>query len=132
MPSNLDRLRAIDSAWNDRDWDRYAALLAPGLRARMQGDEAPHGRTEHVTRAREFCTRIPDNHVVTDPYVAAFEDADRTCVVAVMTGRTPGTGEPFEVQFATVCRWQHGVIAEQQEFTNHTARASAKSRKDQP
>ncbi|MFC8430182.1 ester cyclase [Streptomyces sp. NPDC057253] len=67
MISNLTRMRAIDDAWNERDWTAYEAFLAPELTAWAAGDQDPHGRDEHVARAREFCTLFPENHVVTSP-----------------------------------------------------------------
>ncbi|MFD4501857.1 ester cyclase [Streptomyces sp. NPDC058457] len=128
MISNLTRMRAIDDAWNERDWDAYEALLAPDLTAWAAGDDDPHGRAEHVIRAREFCTLFPENHVVTQPYVAAFGHGDQTCTVARLRGRVTrpvrlpdgteaaATGRTFDVAFTTVCRWQAGAIVEQYEF----------------
>ena len=133
MISNLTRMRAIDDAWNERDWPAYEALLAPDLVAYASGQDGPHGREEHVARAREFCARFPENHVVTQPYLVAFGQGHQTCTVARLRGRmtrplrlADGTDaaptlKSFDVTFLTVCRWHEGVIAEQYGFMDEAS-----------
>jgi hypothetical protein len=36
--SNLERMRAIDEAWNAQDWQTYESLLAPDLAAHIERD----------------------------------------------------------------------------------------------
>ncbi|MGW3955961.1 ester cyclase [Streptomyces sp. NPDC004752] len=140
MISNLTRMRAVDDAWNERDWAAYEALLAPDLVAYAAGDDGPHGRAEHVDRARRFCAQFPENHVVTQPYLAAFGHGDQTCTVARLRGRMTrpvrlpdgtdraATGRSFDVTFTTVCRWRAGAILEQYEFVDRTSLGRALGR----
>lgn len=128
MTSNLDLMREIDEAWNAQNWAAYEALLAPDLVAWLAGDDQPHGRADHVARGRDFFLRFPENRVVADHYLTAFEGGDRTCTIARLTGRMTvplklpdgsimaATQRTFDVMFSTVCRWRDGVIAEQYEF----------------
>jgi hypothetical protein len=127
---NLDRMRAIDDAWNAQDWASYESLLSPMLVAHLEGDERPHGRAEHVARAREFFEHFPGSRVVNDPYVTAFGEEERTCTMAHLTGRmtrplqlpdrgvAAATQKPFDVVFLAVCVWRDGLITEQYEFLN--------------
>ncbi|MGI5438983.1 ester cyclase [Streptomyces shenzhenensis] len=133
MISNLTRMRAVDDAWNERDWAAYEGLLAPGLVAYAAGDAAPHGRAEHVDRARRFCSRFPENHLVTHPYIAAFGHGDQTCTIARLHGRLTrpltlptgaevrASGQVFDVVLVTVCRWSAGAIAEQYVFMDRAS-----------
>lgn len=129
----LDCMRAIDQAWNARDWTAYAALLDPALVAHASGEETPHGKAEHVQRARAFCAVFPGARVHTEPYLALFADphGSRTCSVARMSGtacgqvRLPDGGvlelpQPrvFEISFAAICQWRQGRITGQRQYVD--------------
>ncbi len=73
--TNLDRMRAVDEAWNERRWDDYAALLHTDLAAFANDSPVPHDYDRHLDRAQEFCATFPDAEVH-DPYMAAFASAD--------------------------------------------------------
>jgi hypothetical protein len=71
-------------------------------------------------------TAFPDIHVDNDPYRATFGGGDWTCAMSLMRGShtgplpspggqvIPPTGKSFEVNFATMCRWdKNDKIAEE-------------------
>lgn len=128
----LERMRAVDRAWNARRWNDYADLLDDDLVAYMAGEPAPHGKAEHVERAREFCEAFPDSVVHFEPYLDLFatHDGGKSCSVARLTGtascevRMPrGATMPvshgcFDVTFVAVCTWRGGRIVEQREYVD--------------
>jgi SnoaL-like polyketide cyclase len=131
MTSNLDRFRAIDDAYNARDWNAYSALLDDTFRGWMQSVAAPQGKAEHVRAAKEFCAISADNRVHNDPYVAALSDGAWTCTIARLTGTMTGplptsdgtmfqpTKCSFDTSFATIARWVGGKIVEEFEFLDN-------------
>jgi len=130
MRSSLERMRAIDVAWNARHWTDYSDLLAENLVAYAGGEERPHSKLEHIQKARSFCEAFPDNVVHIDPYLEIFasHDGRHTCSVARITGTAKGdlkmpggaslapVHRAFDVTFTAVCRWQDRRIVEQREF----------------
>ncbi len=46
--SSLERMRAIDVAWNARNWVDYADLLADTLVAYASGEDQPHSKAVHI------------------------------------------------------------------------------------
>lgn len=88
LASNLERMRAIDRAWNVRSWADYGNLLAEALVAYASGEANSHGKQEHIARAKVFCSAFPDNHVYTEPYLNLFssEDGTITCSIARIAG----------------------------------------------
>lgn len=131
-PVALERMRAIDAAWNARDWDAYAGYLDDALVAYASGEADAHGKAEHVAGATRFCAAFPDARVHTEPYVALFanEDGTRTCSVARMTGTAGGRvelpGGPlrisgrrgYEITFAAICDWRDGRIVGQRQYVD--------------
>jgi ketosteroid isomerase-like protein len=123
MTSNLDRFKAIDDAYNARDWEAYGSLLDENF-----SDEKQQRKAEHVRAAKEFCATFVDNRVHNDPYVVALSDREWTCTIARLTGTMTGplptsdgkvlepTNRPFETSFATIARWVEGKIEEEHEF----------------
>jgi hypothetical protein len=83
---NLDSMRAIDAAWNRRQWGDYAAYFAEDLVAWITGDTGPHGKGEHVLKAQQFCASFPDCQV-RDDYLEFFLSLDGqiTCTVALLS-----------------------------------------------
>ncbi len=129
METNLDRMRAIDLAWNERRWNDYGDLLADDLLAFASGDALPHKKREHIDRAKTFCNAFPDNRVYSTPYLELFASFDNrmTCSIARITGTMTGTmklsgkmikptGRIFDTSFVAICRWQDGKIIEQREY----------------
>ncbi len=128
--TTLDQMRAIDRAWNERRWDIYADLLGDGHIAFASGDEAAHGKPEHILKAKAFCAAFPDSHVHTDPYLDLFASYDgrRTCSVARITASATGNlqlpggavlrsaHKAFDVTFAAICTWRNGQIIEQRQY----------------
>jgi len=111
------RMRAVDVAWNARDWDAYRALFTPDFRGWMDADVEPHGLDEHLRRGQAFCAEYPDNRIHIDPYLQLFQDTagTRTCSIARTTGSSRN-GESLSVVLAVVCGWRDGRICEQREF----------------
>lgn len=113
----VDKMRAVDEAWNSRRWDDYRALFTPDFRGWMDADTDSHDLDEHLRRGQAFCHEYPDNLIHIDPYLQLFADAGgtRTCSIALTTG-TSRAGEKLRVLLAVVCTWRDGRICEQREF----------------
>ncbi len=123
-------MRQIDRAWNERNWDNYANLLADELVVHANGEEAPHGKQEHIAKARSFCAAFPDSRVHVDPYLELFASHDGTtsCSVARITGTATGdltmphgltpaaVHHAFDVTCTAIRRWHGSRIVEQREF----------------
>ena len=116
---NLDNMRAIDTAWNKRQWADYAALFDDELVAWMTGDDRSHGKADHLLRAQQFCATCPDARVASG-YLELFLSLDGqiTCSVALLSG-TRGL-RCFNVPFSVICRWHDGRVVEQREFFDET------------
>lgn len=109
-------MHAIDAAWSDRQWERYASFLADDLEVQTAGEAGSHGKGEHVEKARALCTACPDARVYSDPYIEFFTNAegDKTCSVARITGTW--AGRSFDTSFASICTWRDGQIVHQLQF----------------
>lgn len=130
MRRTLHRMRQIDRAWNDRNWDDYASLLADELIAYASGEHEPHGKQEHIARARNFCETFPDSRLHIDPYMELFaaHDGSFSCSVARITGTASGdltmpdgltlapVHHSFDVTLTAVCRWKESRVVEQHRF----------------
>jgi ketosteroid isomerase-like protein len=128
MTTNLDRMHAVDRAWNARRWDDYAAHFADDLVAWMAGDEHEHDKAQHLRNAEAFCATYPDARVVMESYVDLFLSADetRTCSIARLTGTAASvgvasTGRRFDVAFIVVSEWRDGRIVCQREFVDNAS-----------
>ncbi|WP_044559943.1 ester cyclase [Azospirillum sp. B4] len=131
----LDRMRALDRAWNERRWHDYAEFLDEALAAHGDGGGPPLDKQAHIDQAVRFCAAFPDAHLRTDPYVDLFvsHDGHRSCSVAHLTGTATGglTLPPgllpavllgaedtaplrrgFNVLRLAVCRWDRGWIVD--------------------
>ena len=117
-PSLVERMRAVDMAWNSRRWDEYRELFTPDFHGWMDADTQPHDLDEHLRRGQAFCAQYPDNRIHIDPYIQLFEDATgtHTCSIALTTG-TSRTNEVLSIVLVVVCTWCDGRICEQREFT---------------
>ncbi|HEY9022771.1 MAG TPA: ester cyclase [Burkholderiaceae bacterium] len=130
MTTNLDRMHAIDLAWNERRWEDYGALLDDRLVAYMAGDECEHDKVRHLEKARAFCAAHPDARVIADRYLDLFESRDgtRTCSIARLVGTAGLSGKPverrsFDVTFTVVCEWQDGRVVRQREYLDNVTLA---------
>lgn len=126
---NLETMRAVDLAWNERRWEDYASLLDDELTVFASGKHRSHHKARHVARAKAFCATFPDAHVNMTPYLDLFisHDGSKTCSVAALTGTMEGVIdrrnqiiEPsrrrFSITFMAICKWRNGKILEQREF----------------
>ena len=125
--TNIERMYALDEAWNARDWDTYdyfhdhddVVVYWPG-----RTDTPTLGGPAHTSESQKFCAAFPDNKVL-HPYPVLFGDGDFTCFVTHFTGtftapfETPDatviqpTGKSFDVLFSTTARWRDGKIVEE-------------------
>ena len=125
--TNLERMYALDEAWNARDWDTFDAYHDPGdVVVYWPGREKTPtlGGSDHRAESVRFCKAFPDNKVK-HPYDVLFGDGDYTAFVTTFTGTFTGplelpdgttiepTGKSFEVVFSTIARWQDGKIVEE-------------------
>ncbi|MDE1145878.1 MAG: ester cyclase [Azospirillaceae bacterium] len=124
----LDRMRALDRAWNERRWDDYAEFLDEAMTAHGDGDFGPVGKRQHIEQVMGFCSTFPDARLHTTPYVELFSSHDglHSCSIARLTGTahgapSPPQGEdpdpaslrrPFNVLRLAVCRWDRGWIVD--------------------
>jgi hypothetical protein len=128
MHDLLALVRALDLAWNERRWDDYGDLLSDELVAYSTNETLPHGKPEHIARARSFRVSFPDARVQTTSYQELFASADKTCSIARITGTAvpdlmlpggellAGGGHRFDITFAAVCTWHAGRIVDQHEY----------------
>lgn len=128
MTSNLDRIKAVDDAYNARDWEAYRSFLNESFSLTTMGSTKKQGKTELLRAVKEFCLTFPDNHVHNAPYVVALSDGEWTSSIARLTGTMTGplttpdgrvlepTNRPFESSFPTIARWVDGKIVEQYEL----------------
>lgn len=126
----LERMLAIDEAWNARRWSDYADVLSDELVAFASGEAEPHGKIEHIAKAKRFCETFPDAVVHCDRYheVFASHDGRRTCTVARITGTAKGNlrmpngtvfapvHRAFDVTFSAICTWRERRIVSQFEY----------------
>jgi hypothetical protein len=125
--TNIERMYALDEAWNARDWDTFDAyhdqsdvvVYWPG-----REDTPTRGGRDHRAESERFCMAFPDNKVK-HPYDILFGDDEYTAFVAPFTGTFTGpleladgtvlepTGKAFEVVFSTIARWRDGKIVEE-------------------
>jgi hypothetical protein len=125
--SNIERMYALDEAWNARDWDTFDAyhdhsdvvVFWPG-----RENSPTSGGPDHRTESERFCAAFPDNKVK-HPYEILVGDGDYTAFVTTYTGtfREPlelpdgtviePTGKSFDVMFSTIARWRDGKIVEE-------------------
>jgi SnoaL-like polyketide cyclase len=125
--SNLERMYALDEAWNARDWETFDAyhdqsevvVSWPGR------EKTPtRGGPDHRAESERFCAAFPDNKV-THPYDILFGDGEYTAFVTPFTGTFTGplelpdggviepAGQSFEVVFSRIARWRDGKIVEE-------------------
>lgn len=116
--TTLNGMQAIDEAWNARDWDAYGRLLADDLVAYASGEATAHDKTDHIVKAKDFCTNFPDARVASEQYLELFTSHDgiRSASVARLTGTERRSGRSFDVTFAVINRWKDGRIATQRQF----------------
>lgn len=125
MKSNIDRMRELDRAWNERRWGDVGNLLSEKLVAHVDWRGDTVGRDAYLEAERAFCDAHPDVRLHLEPYVSIFASADgrRTASIVRVTGTCrsalpPGgagriAARPFDVRAAVVCAWTNGVLAEQ-------------------
>jgi predicted ester cyclase len=125
--TNLERMYALDEAWNARDWDTFDAYHDQSdVVVYWPGRESTptRGGQDHRAESERFCAAFPDNKVK-HPYDILFGEGEYTAFVARFTGTFTGplelpdgtviepTGKSFEVVFSTIARWRDGKIVEE-------------------
>lgn len=128
--TNMERMYALDEAWNARDWDTYDAYHEPDHVVVYWPDRQStptRGGADHRAESVRFCRAFPDNKVQ-HPYYLLFGEDDCTCFVTRFTGTFTApleladatliqpTGKSFDVLFSTTARWHNGKIVEEYLF----------------
>ncbi|TWB45970.1 ester cyclase [Nitrospirillum pindoramense] len=126
----LDRMRALDRAWNDRRWGDYAEFLEENVVVHGDGAAPALDKQAHIDQAIRFCAAFPDAHIHVNPYMALFSSHDgrHSCAVTRLTGTATGgltlpadlPGGPdaaplkraFDVPRLAICRWSHGWVVD--------------------
>lgn len=114
----LDRMRALDRAWNERRWDDYAEFLDEAMTAHGDGDFGPVGKRQHIEQVMGFCSTFPDARLHTTPYVELFSSHDglHSCSIARLTGTAHGAPSPPKAKTRTrhrcagrlmCCAWRY-------------------------
>lgn len=122
MRTNIDRMRELDQAWNERRWADVGELVSERIVAHTEGGRRITGRDAYLEAEVAFCGTCPDAHRHSGPYVAIFASADgrRTAAITRFTGTLhdhgSGSAEPFDVSTCVVCTWTSGVVTEQYRF----------------
>ena len=118
ITSNLDRIRAFDDAYNNRDWEVYESLIDKSFCNRIMGSTKQQDKAELVRAVQGFCAKSPDNQVHNAPYIVALSDGEWTCTIARLTGTMKD--RLFESSFPTIARWIGGKIVEQSLLVIHS------------
>jgi SnoaL-like polyketide cyclase len=90
--TNLERMYALDEAWNARDWDTFDAYHEQSdVVVYWPGREGTptHGGRDHRAESIRFCAAFPDNKVK-HPYDILFGDGEFTAFITLMTGTFTG------------------------------------------
>ena len=125
--TNLERMYALDEAWNARDRDTFDAYHDQSdVVVYWPGRESTptRGGPDHRAESERFCAAFPDTKVK-HPYDILFGGGEYTAFVAPFSGTFTGplelpdgtvidpTGQAFEVVFSTIARWRAGnIVAE--------------------
>jgi hypothetical protein len=129
VTENLRRMKRADDAFNSRELEGMDALHHPELVAYTTGAaEATHSVPPHRAVIDYVIRAFPDVRVHNDPYPIQFGQGDWTTAISTMSGTFTGemfgpdgnavspTGRSFEVNFATIARWERGLIVEEWVF----------------
>ena len=126
---NLRLMKDGDSAFNRRDGAYFVAAHHPGMVAHVMGSLEPVAGRDALGAALDAMVRaFPDMHVHNDPYPVQFGAGDWTTVIGRVTGTfsgelvlpdgtvIPGTDKSFEVDLATIARWEGELMVEEWVF----------------
>ena len=131
---NMELMQTLDDAWNAGPgsplWETFKKRHTEDVAVYWPGGAPPTtGRHNHDLEAVEFFKAFPDQHLDNRPYKIFFASGDYTASVARFTGTfsgpmkgpdgkmIPPTGKKFEVEFATIARWNdEGEIIEERLF----------------
>ena len=125
---NLERMKALDDAWNAQDWGVFRKHHAADTKVFWPGQPDPTvGRDAHHHESDAFFKSF-ENKLDNNPYRVMIASGDWTCTIARWRGRMigpwqgldgkvhPPTGKTFELDFCTVARWKDGEIVEENLF----------------
>lgn len=123
VDQNLEVVRRIDQAWNERDWTTFGRLHAVDVFVRFANPKGLTGRAAHVGEAQNFLSAFPD-HQIDFPYLRLFGEGDLVCSVHKSSGThtgpwklpdgrlIPTTGSRFDIEMTTVARVLNGAVVE--------------------
>jgi ketosteroid isomerase-like protein len=123
VEANLDVMRRVDTAWNERDFETLEQLHAPDG---VFFFTIPGGadRTAHVQEMRNFLAAFPD-HQIELPHLVLFGQGDMVTAVSRSSGThaepftlpdgrvIPPTGKVVNMVMTTVARVADGQFAEE-------------------
>ncbi|MBI3805198.1 MAG: ester cyclase [Nitrospirae bacterium] len=123
VDENLEIVRQIDRAWNERDWSSFGRLHAEDVFVRFSNPKGITGRVAHLAEAQNFLSAFPD-HQIDFPYLYLFGEGDLVCSVFKSSGvqsgpwklpdgrLIPTTGKRLEMEMNIVSRVLDGEVAE--------------------
>jgi len=124
VEDNLEVMRRIDQAWNERDWKTFDRLHAEDVAVVFTHPEGVTGRDPHREEAQNFIAAFPD-HQIQFPHKLLFGQGDMICSVHRSSGRhtgdwkmpngsvIPPTGKKMEIEMVTVAKVQDGELVEE-------------------
>ena len=124
VEDNLEVMRRIDLAWNERDWETFDNLHAEDVAVVFTHPEGVTGRDPHREEAQNFIAAFPD-HQIQFPHKLLFGQGDMICSVHRSTGTNTGdwkmpdgsvippTGKKMEIEMVTVAKVQERQLVEE-------------------
>ena len=88
LAENLQKVSALDRAWNERRWDDYSSFYSDEVVVFLSGMTNPQNKRDFLIESRSVCELFPDNQVLIDPYISLFasNNGSLTCTVAWVMG----------------------------------------------
>jgi hypothetical protein len=88
LAKNLEKVSALDRAWNERRWDDYSSFYSDEVVVFINGMTNPQNKRDFLIAAHSVCELFPDNQLLIDPYISLFASGDEslTCSVAWVMG----------------------------------------------
>jgi hypothetical protein len=123
LAENLQKVSALDRAWNERRWDDYSSFYLDEVVVFINGMTNPQNKSDFLIGSRFVCELFPDNQVLIDPYINLFASSNEclTCSVAWVIGsktdafvfggyRFKPKYSKYAVTLAAVRGWRNGKV----------------------
>lgn len=132
----LALMKKGDDAFNSRDLATMKATHHPDMVAYVTGSKEPvRGEPAHAKLMQGMFRSFPDVHVHNDPYPIQFGSDDWITVICRVTRTFTGemtlpdgkviapTGKAFDVDFATIAKWDGDLLIEEHVFWDSALQA---------